>query len=56
LLDTRTGDVLNTDFMPELEFCGCPHIGKRVGLIVFGSGDPFEVTSGDLGLQFEDEL
>jgi len=40
LLDTRIDDVLNGNFTPELEFSGCPQVGKRVDVIVFGSGDP----------------
>jgi len=53
-MDARTGDVLDENFTPELKLCGCPQVGE--GVIVFGSGDPPEVASENLRLQFEDEL
>ena len=56
MLDAWISDVLNRDFTPKLEFCGCPQVGKRVGMIVFGTGDPPEVASGNFELQFKDKL
>ena len=50
-VDARVGDVLDENFASELELCGCPQVGKRVNVIVFRSGHPFEAASRNFRFQ-----
>jgi len=55
-LDARVGDMLNGNLPSELKLYGCPQVGKCVRVIVFRTGDPFEVASRDFRFQPEDQL
>ena len=50
------GNVLDKNLPSELELCGFPQVNECIGVIIFESGDLFELASGDFRLQSEVQL